>query len=555
MQAPTRLGALTSEDDWLALHDLLEPVDDVPVLKNLLETYRDLGAKAFLLEQAYIDRDFSAAYSAFYAALFHPYLKYCRRLHFFADDLSALAEAETAEGVSRGIEDAGGSYLGFVVLRPVKHAPVGFAVASSACLAREPGVQVDLRSTYTVHVLGAELSVEGFPLTQQDTRVGACAQAVIWMAGRHFHQRHGGPWFSMPDINEVAIKPTDNVISRSLPAGSEFLTPDNMVRALRAMDRHPVVYAAQPVKKHLVWVRPAHEIVSRYLDSGIPVIIGLRARQGAVGHAVAAVGRVVSPGRATPKSPNATWAEMTTHFLIQDDQQGAYRRLPVREADRSDAYPWTLEDATYLIVPLPAKVFMTGEVAETFARDYVAMACARTQAYRDKAEADTDGGPLKPHAEIDPAFYGAKPEELIARTYLTYGWKYKRRALRNRLPRAFKAELLSKQFPRYVWVTELSLPGDLAGLDACHRKVRAHVVADATGSRFWDSVLVVQTPGLSMFWAFNPAVPGAAHRLIWRAMNEAEPFFPKVRGWSDFDVCDLLPPPDPGGSEAGADQA
>lgn len=547
MQAPTRLGALASEDDWLALRDLLEPVDDVPVLKNLLETYRSLGAKAFLLEQAYIDRDFSAAYSAFYAALFHPYLKYCRRLHFFADDLAALAEAQTAEAVSRGIEEANPHYLGFVVLRPVKHAPVGFAVASSAHLSQEPGVQVELRSSYTVHVLGAELTVEGFPHTQQDTRVGACAQAVIWMAGRHFHQRHGGPWFSMPDINEVAIKPTDNVISRSLPAGSEFLTPDNMVRALRAMDRHPVVYAAQPGDHNqLVWVKPSHEIVSRYLDSGVPVILGLRGRQGAVGHAVVAVGRVVSPERATPTGPNATWAEMTTHFLIQDDQQGPYRRLPVREADRSDDYPWTLEaDATYLIVPLPAKVFMTAEVAETFARDYAAVACARTREYRDRAEADEDGGPLRPHEEIDPEFYGAQPETLISRTYLTHGWKYKRRALRNRLPSAFKAELLSKQFPRYVWVTELSLPGDLAGLDACHRKVRAHVVADATGSRFWDSVLVVQTPGLSMFWAFDPARPGAAHRLIWRAMNDAEPFLPKVRGWSDFDVCDLPPPPGP----------
>lgn len=535
MQAPTRLGALTSEEDWLALQRLLEPIDDVPVLRNLLETFKNLGAKAFLFEQAYIDRDFSATYSAFYAVLFHPYLKYCRRLHFFADDLAYLSGAETAEAVSRKLEAANGAYLGFLVQRPVKHAPIGFAVVASNRFAQQPSVQVELRSTYAVHVLGAELTVEGFPLTQQDTRVGACAQAVIWMAGRHFHQRHGGPWFSMPDINEVAIKPTDNVISRSLPAGSEFLTPDNMVRALRAMDRHPIVYAAQPVNDKPTWVRPAYEIISRYLDSGIPVILGLRGRQGGtIGHAVVAVGRVLSPSRAISFSPNATWAEMTTHFLIQDDQHGPYQYLPVDEADRSEGYPWTIEaDISYLIVPLPAKVFMTGEVAETFARDYVAMACARTKEYRDKAEADAGSGALKPHEEIDPAFYGAKPEDFIVRTYLTYGWKYKRRALRNRFPGVFKAELLSKQFPRYVWVTEFSLPDDLAESDACHRKVRAHVVADATGSRFWDSVLVVQVPGLSMFWAFNPATPGAAHRLIWRATNEAEPFLPKIRGRPD----------------------
>ena len=86
--------------------------------------------KAFC-SSAHIDRDFSAAYSAFYATLFHPYLKYCRRLHFFSEDLSYLGEIPTAESVSREIGSKNSAYLGFVVLRPVAHAPVGSAVISS----------------------------------------------------------------------------------------------------------------------------------------------------------------------------------------------------------------------------------------------------------------------------------------------------------------------------------------------------------------------------------------------------------------------------------------
>jgi len=111
--------------------------------------------------------------------------------------------------------------------------------------------------------------------------------------------------------------------------------------------------------------------------------------------------------------------------------------------------------------------------------------------------------------------------------------------LRNRLPETFKYELLSKQFPRYVWVTEFSLPDDLLGFDHCQRKVRAHVVVDATGYKFGESNLVVQVPGLSMFWTFDAANPVSTHGLILRATDEAEPFFPKVRSWLDFDQCEV----------------
>jgi hypothetical protein len=536
------VGALTSEDDWQELVRQIQPVDDVNVLKNLIGTFRSLGAGGYVFEHGYIDRDFSAAYSAFYSSLFHPYLKYCRRLHFFGENLSDLGEVDTAEGLARALEEKDKAYIGFIVLRPVRHAPVGLAVASCLKLAEDPAAQIEVRARYAVHLLGADLTVEGFPLTQQDTRVGACAQAAIWMAGRHFHRRHGGPWFSMPDVTEAALKPTDNVISRSLPAGSEFLTPDNMVRALRAMERHPVVHAAKLDEAKPVWVRPAHDIVSRYLDSGIPVILGLKPRgAGTVGHAVVAVGRVVREHLPEDLPPGATWAEMTSHFLVADDQRGLYRRLPVSAADRSDEYPWTLEDdGAYAMVPLPAKVYMTAEVAEDLARDTMESLVRRADEFRERArEATAEGEVLGAAKDADPSFFGGTPELLVARTYLTYGWKYKRRALRNRLPAVFKAELMKSQFPRYVWVTEFSLPGDLDGFNVCDRKVRAHVVIDATGSLFWSSALVVQIPGVALFFTFDPTNPAAKRSLTIRATNESEPFFPKVRGWDDFDRCPI----------------
>lgn len=547
MKSPAVLGVLDSDADWSSLASKLEISDESGLLKSLFDTFRAAGAKGFIYERGYIDRDFSAAFSAFYSTLFRPYLKYCSRLHFFDADVSDLAKLGTAEEVARGLDAEADRYLGFIVLRPVAHAPIGAAVVAAERLASDPSIIIDTIAPYPVHVLGADLQVVGFPLTQQDTRVGACAQAAIWMAGRHFHAGHGGPWFSMPAINEAAINPTDIATTRSLPAGSEFLTPDNIVRALRALDRHPVVQFARPdlSNNKLIWTKPPQNVVARYLDSGIPVLIGLRGVDGAVGHAVVAVGRVVTESMPSPNGERPSTADLVSHFLVNDDQRGTHQRLPVTAKDRTDAYPWTLEeDALWVMVPLPSKVFMTGDIAEELSRDLIEGFIENADKYRERAQNSApDGSPtLGPIISADASFYGVPPNALVSRTYLTFGWKYKRRALRNMLPAPFKSELLGKHFPRYVWVTEFSLPDDLKDYDPCRRRVRAHIVLDATGSKFFgESNLVAQIPGLSLFWTFDPADPVASRGLVWRATNDAEPFHPKVRGWHDYDKCATTP--------------
>lgn len=554
MQAEIHLGGLQTDDDWVDLVDLIRGKDQ-KLLENLLAEFEKAGAGGFLLEGAYIDRDFSAAYASFYSTLFEPYLKYCRRLHFFRADLSHIAAITDAEAIAYEIERQKEDYLGFIVLRPVQHAPVGSAVIAAKALDEDDNVQIDVRADHPVHILGADLKVNGFALTQQDSRVGACAQAAIWMAGRHFYRDHGGPWFSMSDINEAALKFTDQFVSRSIPAGSDFLRPDNMLRALRAMDRHPVFTPAN--RRDL---GSFADVIGRYLDSGIPVLIGLGTPGDltAVGHAVVAIGRVMRERGDAELPDYPTAAELISHLIVADDQRGPACLLPVHEADRSDTYPWTLEkNGVHSITPLPNKVFMTGEAAETISRSLVEQCFERIEEYSAlaRARADDGGEDLQDAKSVDPSFYAVAPQRLVARTYLTHGWRYKARALRNRLPDVFKYELLSKQLPRYVWVTEYSLPDDLRGFDHCQRKVRAHVVVDATGYKHGDSNLVVQVPGVAMFTTFDANNPIATRGLIFRATNEAEPFLPKVRGWDDFDQCAVPAPPDepdpaqPGGSE------
>ncbi|BCA62675.1 hypothetical protein HMP09_1909 [Sphingomonas sp. HMP9] len=549
MQSTYAYADLESED-WEAVRDDLDPKRRSDLLSGLLESFKQAGAVHLLEESSYIDRDFSAAFGAFYSTLHRQRPKQCRRIHFFASDLSRVWASSDPAQIAVSLQEEGrGNYLGYIVVRPLAHAPVSHALVS--CRHGLPdGAEIAVRSVYRVHLLGAELEVEGAPLTEQGTLTGSCAQATIWAAGRHLHNRHSMAWFSVIDITEAAIKPTDSALSMSLPVGSESLNADNIVRALRSMGQHPVVYQSE----NNVWDIPHTRTISQYLDSGIPVIVGLK-REDRVGHAVVAVGTVTEPLAPVAEAEPAP-SDRTIHILVNDDQRGAYQLLPVtREATSPtgadlDAHgsgadetePATTEasmdDAIFLIVPLPGKVFLKAEVAEAIARDKVEQMVEDRKKMLKLAKTKRSG----PTWDADPEFYGRDPTTLLARTYLTSGWKYKHRMMRNTAAPELLDEIGVMQLPRFVWVTEFSLPADIVDPDPCKRLVRGHVVIDATGNRFDDgAVLLAHIPGIFMGEAFDGDKPGdeAATRL--RIIGNDRAYFPKVRGWRDFTECAIQP--------------
>ncbi|MAM37989.1 MAG: hypothetical protein CL949_05700 [Erythrobacter sp.] len=280
-------------------------------------------------------------------------------------------------------------------------------------------------------------------------------------------------------------------------------------------------------------VRP-RDVISRYVDSGIPVILGLQQAGTAIGHGVVAVGteRTDNVDPAT-FAPSPTAAEYVTHFLVNDDQRGAYCRLPVNAADKSVDYPFCLEtDIKFLLVPLPEKVFMTAEAAELVARGML------FQVAHQRKHLATSALPPGTAWDEDPTFYDLlQTNSAFARTYLTYGWKYKTRMLRNCSSQQAKAELLGMQLPKYVWVTEFSRPEETAFLDPCKRLIRAHAVVDATGSRLWDSTLFVNAPGLTTAWQYDPRSTSVTPNLIVAADLGSSPYWPKIRGMADYASC------------------
>src|SRR4051812_35554653 len=119
---PFRVLALADAPGWAELEAALASSQSNPnIVPKLMDHLRGLDAKSALIEQCYIDKDFSDSYTAYYARLFKRHTKLCTRILFFASDISFLMSTDDVYAAASRLESE--PYLGFVVLRPISQAP------------------------------------------------------------------------------------------------------------------------------------------------------------------------------------------------------------------------------------------------------------------------------------------------------------------------------------------------------------------------------------------------------------------------------------------------
>lgn len=60
------------------------------MVKNTLRHLRVLDSRSYVVEDPYIDRDYSTDYAQFYARTFRLHQRHCKRIHFFSQDISQV---------------------------------------------------------------------------------------------------------------------------------------------------------------------------------------------------------------------------------------------------------------------------------------------------------------------------------------------------------------------------------------------------------------------------------------------------------------------------------
>lgn len=300
------------------------------VLRTVVGQAYSLGAQTALIEYRYIDADYRDEHARFYSTTFRRYPSVTHRLHFFADPPPHELSSDDEPARFTGLD-----YLGYAVMRPVPGAPVGRVMLSPPAAIRA-AVTCTVRDT--VNLLGEPLTVDAAPFIAQDAQLARCAHATLWVSGYAHHKRWGARRL-LPGLIADAV-PAGAGFGRALP--SPGLTINQLSGAASALGLPPLVY-------DLGYLPPGESlprIACRYLNGRVPVIVA------GGGHAFVLVGyQRVDPGT----------LEERIEFIRQDDEIGPYQLVPNFIFD--DYSPWE-----YLVVPLPNKLYLSGEEAEVIGR-------------------------------------------------------------------------------------------------------------------------------------------------------------------------------------------
>jgi hypothetical protein len=423
MHIDFQFGALNKEADWKQLAGFLG--GPTKVVNSVIHHLMNLKVTSYLLESQYIDRDYSSDYRYFYAQTFKNYQRHCKRIHFFAEDVSkilSLPDWTSRVETLRKTSHAG--YCGFCIIRPLPNASIGrTALRMRGPDGKELESVITCRSDTRANLLGAELDVRGAVFMQQDSRVGACAQVAIWMGARHMHQRYHYNWLSVADITKLASPNTEDE-STSLPAGSDFLTSERIIRAVHEMGFQALCFRGKNIGEQIL----------PYVESGLPVILGLDVPGASIGHAVTVIGRVFSK----LKTPTARPMDFIAGFIVHDDQSGPYKVIPstktaakdfgfsendiIKVRTRTGDVEFNLaEHGSFAMALMPVRAFSTARAAEVTAQRRIANAFNQLDSLKGLIAKAGKVNPL-----LDELAAADKAGKVVLRTYLTSADGYRR---------------------------------------------------------------------------------------------------------------------------------
>jgi len=526
--AGIKIVDLQAESWQQDLFQAIEPAFDRAPEGNLgqasflavLEVAReDLQARTAVIEP-YTSTDWHEEYGKVYSRVFLDVPRKASRIHFFRPvGRSGLIRYSQLYQMSQPMKRA---YVGYTVLRPLPAFRVGDTVLCSPCRAETDTNDlaygkdlVHCQTSFRVSVLGNELSVIGMPFIQQETTVGVCAEADLWMVARYLNRLGEVRRYRPAEVTDLATR------AATFGQPRDGLFDLQMIDALRQMGLNPCLFYAGTGA-----TEETKEFIFTCVESELPVITGIPE------HVMVVIGHdctdpIRFPRRAV--STNRTMSECVRRFIVHDDAGGPYRRKLAGE--KTNKRVTALDDET-----------VTTETIDQFALDDdvvdFCIACLphRVNLLWDDVPVHAEiwleniGSWLS--AEFDIPAKDLWPKRslsnMVFRTYLRRSDKFKadmlsaKDSLRHE---DFIAYYRCMPMPKYVWVVEMARRKRIEGIAPHERLIEGEMVFDSTGNRhvFAESLLAFHLDGL----LYIPDPGGAESMLIVRP-NE-QPYRPLLR--------------------------
>lgn len=325
--------SIRSLDDY---DDLLDNIADPIYIRKeengewslLKELKRRVGlkCKTIVVEDNYIDYDFTSTYSSFYTRKHKRIPKECVRLHFFAD------------------HDCN-DYKGFLSVRPSHVDNRGKAYIS-------PDLLLDRRAYlmtagFSSNILGVPFGVNAYPWMAQETDISVCAHVSSWSILRYFS--HKWPSYKDTTINDV-VDNTPQFLGRKMP--SDGLNLIQISEILSSSDMHPLIIKQEEAREF-------ERSVFSYVESGIPVVGVMADKE----HAITIIGHGPLSSSSDIEHLFEEDRFVYSNELIEDLIVSDDNCLPYTELSKvGDGKRYLLSDLDFAIVPLYEKMFLTSEI-------------------------------------------------------------------------------------------------------------------------------------------------------------------------------------------------
>ena len=316
------------------------------------EYFNKLQAKTILVENKYVDRDFLEDFSAYYVRCFHPYKRFCTRLHFFTCEFSERGFAKLLENpctseISPDLLNE--HYLGFIVVKPLPETVIG-----RTCLKTYPEEnhrKFPVVRKYSANPFGLELEVTSLAFQEQDSVTSACATSALWSAFHGTGKRFQHPIPSPVEITRSATK-GHPLRTRAFP--NHGLEIPMMAHAIRDV-------GLEPYHEGIGHLGVLKETIYAYLRGQIPAVLGVELwdktqalDEPVAWHAVSVTGYSLAKGSSKNSPKNfLTKARNMAKIYVHDDQVGPFARM------NFDGFPLQLPDLNYAECKIPVETLST----------------------------------------------------------------------------------------------------------------------------------------------------------------------------------------------------
>jgi hypothetical protein len=413
---------IETDEDWNNFYKNCEGYINVPAFHLIYYYLKDV-TKTIVIEKEYIDADYRDTYFNFFSRKFAQYPRKTIRVNFFTDKIPPRMLFK--------LDQHQKDYIGFIVLRPNRVAPIGRTVLDPMKL---PFVSGHIcTSEYPVHILGAELVAKGFPYMSQDTDVTVCAHAACWMIFRYFSQRYSRYAEKWP--YEVSQLTKDVSTGRLVP--SKGLTAYQDTEMFSNFGFTPEIYIRQhqpQLFNHLLYM---------YVESGLPVVAALSKHS----HAITIIGHISDYNITVSKTPASSDIYLSG-LIANDDNFLPYHSIRKNDPKPVDGYwsQYKIEEIDTFIVPLYEKIHLSAEhiikLSEAILLNNILGLNARSTLLRY--------------------------ENIITRSFLTSSKSYKRMRRKDPIPFGISDVYCEMPMPKFIWICEISTPdmykeGKIAG--------------------------------------------------------------------------------------------